>query len=152
MLAFRGIEVSHETIRQWAFKFGQEFANIIRRRLSRPGDTWHLDEVVPRIAGKTHYLWRAVGPGRHRAGRPGPEPAQQEGGQAAAAQAAEAAVPGAARPDHGQAALIRRGEEGDPAGGTARRALPEGPSTASTRGSTTGQRTHTSQQGDANGR
>ena len=35
MLAFRGIEVSHETIRQWALKFGQEFANIIRRRLPR---------------------------------------------------------------------------------------------------------------------
>ena len=32
MLAFRGIEVSHETIRQWGLKFGQEFANIIRRR------------------------------------------------------------------------------------------------------------------------
>jgi hypothetical protein len=38
MLAFRGIEVSHETIRQWALKFGQELANIIRRRLPRPGD------------------------------------------------------------------------------------------------------------------
>src|SRR4051812_39242374 len=60
MLAFRGIEVSHETIRQWALKFGQEFANIIRRRLPRPGDKWHLDEVVLKIAGKTHYLWRAV--------------------------------------------------------------------------------------------
>jgi hypothetical protein len=24
MLAFRGIEVSHETIRQWGLKFGQE--------------------------------------------------------------------------------------------------------------------------------
>ena len=60
MLAFRGIEVSHETIRQWGLKFGQEFANIIRRRLPRPGDTWHLDEVVLKIAGKTHYLWRAV--------------------------------------------------------------------------------------------
>ena len=45
MLAFRGIEVSHETIRQWGLKFGQEFANIIRRRLPRPGDKWHLDEV-----------------------------------------------------------------------------------------------------------
>jgi putative transposase len=55
MLAFRGIEVSHETIRQWALKFGQEFANIIRRRLPRPGDKWHLDEVVLKIAGKKHY-------------------------------------------------------------------------------------------------
>ncbi len=60
MLAFRGIEVSHETIRQWALKFGQEFANIIRRRLPRPGDKWHLDEVVLKIAGRKHYLWRAV--------------------------------------------------------------------------------------------
>src|SRR6187431_3800439 len=60
MLAFRGIEVSHETIRQWGLKFGQEFANIIRRRLPRPGDKWHMDEVVLKIAGKTHYLWRAI--------------------------------------------------------------------------------------------
>jgi putative transposase len=60
MLAFRGIEVSHETIRQWGLKFGQKFANIIRRRLPRPGDKWHLDEVVLKIAGRKHYLWRAV--------------------------------------------------------------------------------------------
>src|SRR6187551_2899321 len=33
MLAGRGIIVSHETIRQWALKFGQDFANRIRRRL-----------------------------------------------------------------------------------------------------------------------
>ena len=38
MLAARGIVVSHETIRQWAFKFGQEFANRTRRRLLRAGD------------------------------------------------------------------------------------------------------------------
>ncbi|EWY35836.1 hypothetical protein N825_34045 [Skermanella stibiiresistens SB22] len=60
MLAFRGIMVSHETIRQWALKFGQEFANIIRQRLPRPGDKWHMDEVVLKIAGKKHHLWRAV--------------------------------------------------------------------------------------------
>ena len=60
MLAFRGIEVSHETIRQWGLKFGQEFANLIRRRLPRPGDKWHMDEVVLKIAGRKHYLWRAV--------------------------------------------------------------------------------------------
>jgi putative transposase len=60
MLAFRGIEVSHETIRQWGLKFGREFANIIRRRLPRPGDKWHMDEVVLKIAGKKHYLWRAM--------------------------------------------------------------------------------------------
>ena len=46
MLAARGIVVSHETVRQWALRFGQEFANRIRRRLPRAGDKWHLDEVV----------------------------------------------------------------------------------------------------------
>jgi putative transposase len=60
MLAARGIIVSHETIRQWALKFGQDFANQIRRRLPRAGDKWHLDEVVIKIAGKKHWLWRAV--------------------------------------------------------------------------------------------
>jgi putative transposase len=60
MLAARGIDVSHETVRQWARKFGQGFANQIRRRLPGPGDKWHLDEVCLMIAGKKHWLWRAV--------------------------------------------------------------------------------------------
>src|SRR5918995_4568069 len=60
MLAARGILVSHETVRQWALKFGQAFANRIRRPLPRAGDKWHLDEVVISIAGEKHWLWRAV--------------------------------------------------------------------------------------------
>jgi len=60
MLAARGIVVSHETVRQWARKFGQAFANQIRRRLPCPGDKWHLDEVCLMIGGKQHWLWRAV--------------------------------------------------------------------------------------------
>jgi putative transposase len=60
MLAARGIVVSHETVRRWALKFGQTFANRIRRRLARAGDKWHLDEVAIRIAGVKHWLWRAV--------------------------------------------------------------------------------------------
>ena len=60
MLAARGILVSHETVRQWALKFGQAFANQIRRRLPCAGDKWHLDEVVITIAGQKHWLWRAV--------------------------------------------------------------------------------------------
>src|ERR1700732_1560059 len=60
MLAARGIVISHETVRQWALKFGQTFANAICRRLPRVGDKWHLDEVVIKIAGKTHWLRRAV--------------------------------------------------------------------------------------------
>ena len=60
LLAARGITVSHETVRQWALKFGQGFANQVRRRLAVAGDKWHLDEVVLTIAGKKHWLWRAV--------------------------------------------------------------------------------------------
>jgi putative transposase len=60
LLAARGIIVSHETVRQWARKFGQQFANQIRRRLPRVGDKWHLDEVVLKIGGVNHWLWRAV--------------------------------------------------------------------------------------------
>ena len=60
MMLARGVTVSHETIRQWTGKFGQAYANGLRRRRPRPGDTWHLDEVFITIGGKTHYLWQAV--------------------------------------------------------------------------------------------
>jgi putative transposase len=60
MMAQRGIIVSHETVRQWCAKFGQTYANGLRRRRPRPGDTWHLDEVFITINGKRQYLWRAV--------------------------------------------------------------------------------------------
>src|SRR3954453_16339424 len=60
MLAARGIVVSHDTVRQWAPKFGQDFATQIQRRLPCVGDKWHLDEVVIKIAGVKHWLWRAV--------------------------------------------------------------------------------------------
>lgn len=56
MMLARGVTVSHETIRQWTGKFGQVYANGLRRRRPRPGDKWHLDEVFIKINGKTHYL------------------------------------------------------------------------------------------------
>src|SRR4051812_5308605 len=60
ILAARGITVSHETVRQWGRKFGQSFANQIRRRLPCVGDKWHLDEVCLMIGGQKHWLWRAA--------------------------------------------------------------------------------------------
>ncbi len=60
LLAERGVIVTYETIRQWCRKFGQQYANTLRRRRSQPGDTWHLDEVFVQINGVPHYLWRAV--------------------------------------------------------------------------------------------
>ncbi len=56
----RGVLVTYESIHQWCRKFGQAFANGLRRRRPRPGDKWYLDEVFIKINGKIHYLWRAV--------------------------------------------------------------------------------------------
>lgn len=60
MLAMREVTLTYETIRRWCGKFGQTYANGLRRRRPRPGDIWHCDEVSLKINGETQYLWRAV--------------------------------------------------------------------------------------------
>ena len=60
LLLERGIVVSYETIRRWGLKFGPAYAKQLRRRRSSLQDVWHLDEVVISIAGRKHWLWRAV--------------------------------------------------------------------------------------------
>jgi putative transposase len=60
LLFTRGIIVTYEAIRKWCRKFGQPYANALRRRRPKPGDKWHMDEVFLTIQGKRHYLWRAV--------------------------------------------------------------------------------------------
>ncbi len=60
LLAERGVIVTYETVRQWCQKFGQTYANGLRRRRPRPGDKWHLDEVFIQINRRQHSLWRAV--------------------------------------------------------------------------------------------
>src|SRR6266581_1213728 len=60
LLFARGVTVSHEAVRQWCRKFGQQYANRLRRRRPQPGDKWYLDEVFLTINGQRHYLWRAV--------------------------------------------------------------------------------------------
>jgi putative transposase len=60
MLLERGIVVSYETVRRWALKFGPDYARRLKRKPPSRHDIWHLDEVVIQIAGKKHWLWRAV--------------------------------------------------------------------------------------------
>lgn len=60
MLAERGVDISYETVRRWVLKFGETYADRIRKHRPRPSDRWHLDEVFLKIGGKTLYLWRAV--------------------------------------------------------------------------------------------
>ena len=60
MLSARGIEVTYETVRSWAAKFGLSIAKRIRSRTPGRGDKWHLDEVVVTMQGQRYWLWRAV--------------------------------------------------------------------------------------------
>jgi len=60
MLLERGILVTYETIRRWGIKFGPDYVRRLGRKQPSRNDIWHLDEAVVAIAGKKHYLWRAV--------------------------------------------------------------------------------------------
>jgi putative transposase len=65
LLAERGVDISHETVRFWWNRFGPMFAAEIRKKRvahSRgcPQWRWHLDEVFVKVNGKLCYLWRAV--------------------------------------------------------------------------------------------
>jgi len=59
-LSYRGICVTYEAIRYWCRKFSQTFANQIRRRRSKLGRKWHLDEMRLVIKVEVFWLWRAV--------------------------------------------------------------------------------------------
>lgn len=59
-LAFRGIILSHETVREWCLKFADHFKNVIKKRERKPSNKWHLDEMTVKINGEPFVLWRAV--------------------------------------------------------------------------------------------
>jgi len=56
----RGMEISHESIRQWGIKFGTVIGKLLKRRAPCRGDKWHCDEVCLVINKKKYWLWRAV--------------------------------------------------------------------------------------------
>ncbi len=65
LLAERGIDVCHETVRFWWNRFGPMFAAEIRQKRVNHMRAytkwrWYLDEVFVKINGEKHYLWRAV--------------------------------------------------------------------------------------------
>jgi len=65
LLAERGIDICHETVRLWWNRFGPIFAaEICSKRVDRMRAhtqwRWHLDEVYVKINGEIHSLWRAV--------------------------------------------------------------------------------------------
>ena len=56
LLYQRGIQVSHETLREWCIKFSALFAEELRQRELRRGSRWHLDEVCTSVDGVRHWL------------------------------------------------------------------------------------------------
>lgn len=96
MLAERGIDVTYETVRCWANKFGPPIAANIRRRRGRADSVWHLDEMVvrindkrldfgmiPRIIRRLHFMWCAIDKEGSRRSRPD---TPEQGGSAEIAQ------------------------------------------------------------------
>lgn len=59
-LLYRGIDISHKTIRKWCHKFSDHFRNVIKKKERSFNDKWHLDEMNIRINGVQFILWRAV--------------------------------------------------------------------------------------------
>jgi transposase-like protein len=60
LLAVRGFNMSHESVRCWVLKFGAEYARSISRHRPKSDSQWHLDEMFISIGGRQMYLWRAV--------------------------------------------------------------------------------------------
>src|SRR5271165_3596863 len=97
LLAERGIDISHETIRFWWNRFGPMFAAEIRKNrvahMRYPQWRWHLDEVFVKVNGKLaedrhrRALLLSRGDERHRRRRsPGSRSrAQQSRGEFASA-------------------------------------------------------------------
>lgn len=60
MFAYRGIFITHKTVREWAAKFRRDYANKIHHRTPGLGAERQLDEVVVPVKGEKHVKWRAV--------------------------------------------------------------------------------------------
>jgi transposase-like protein len=60
LMAARGVLLTYEAVRYWCRKCGQAYAHQLPHRRPRPGDKWHLDEMLRTINKERPYLWGAV--------------------------------------------------------------------------------------------
>ena len=64
IMALRGIEVSHEAVRDWEAKLlpilGEELRKRRRGKRRGPGVSWHVDETYLKVRGRWCYLYRAI--------------------------------------------------------------------------------------------
>ena len=64
ILLLRGIEVSHEAVRDWEAKLLPAMGDALRRRRHgtrrRSGSSWYVDETYLKVRGRWTYLYRAI--------------------------------------------------------------------------------------------
>ncbi len=64
IMSLRGVEVSHEAVRDWETKLLPVMGDELRKRRHGtqrgPGASWHVDETYLKVRGKWNYLSRAV--------------------------------------------------------------------------------------------
>jgi transposase-like protein len=60
LLAERGIEVDHVTVYRWVQRFTPLLAEAARPCRHRVGDRWQVDETYVKVAGRWHYVYRAI--------------------------------------------------------------------------------------------
>ena len=61
LLLERGLEVTHETVREWEFRFAPLVGEQLRaKRRGQAGVSWYLDETYVKVGGRWCYLYRAI--------------------------------------------------------------------------------------------
>ena len=73
LMSSRGVALTYETVREWCLKFGQTYANGLRRKSPLSGDRWHLDEVFLKIKWTAQLPLACSRSGRRSTGYSGPE-------------------------------------------------------------------------------
>ena len=57
----RGFAFTHETVRNWETRFAPLITAQLRaKRKGKVGQSWPVDETYRKVAGKWHYLYRAI--------------------------------------------------------------------------------------------
>ena len=52
--------MSHEIIRNWSYKFGKKFLDVIKKKGKKVMYKWHLNDITMKVNGEYYILWRAV--------------------------------------------------------------------------------------------
>ena len=61
-MALRGLEISHEAVRDWEAKLLPVMGDALRRHGRRRGcgTSWYVDETYLKVRGRWCYLYRAI--------------------------------------------------------------------------------------------